>query len=93
MNDSAPPRPKLRWYQFSLRTLLVLVTLFAIPCSWIAVKLNNARRQQTAVTKLGHCAKNVKTKYGNVVDIRLNYNASNEDLVHLQLLFLPSADP
>lgn len=29
-----PPEHKLRWYQYSLGTLLVLVTLFAIACSW-----------------------------------------------------------
>jgi hypothetical protein len=33
------PRPTRRWLQFSLRALLVLVTLSAIPCSWLAVKL------------------------------------------------------
>jgi internalin A len=47
--QSAPARPKRRWYQYSLRTLLIFVTLFAIACSWFAVKLNQARRQREAV--------------------------------------------
>ncbi|MGA2031281.1 MAG: hypothetical protein ABSG68_03405 [Thermoguttaceae bacterium] len=50
------PRPKLRWFQFSLRTLLVFVTLCAFACSWLAVKLQQAKRQReaaAAVEKLG----------------------------------------
>ncbi len=30
MNDSRPAKPERRWYQFSLRTLLVLVTMFSL---------------------------------------------------------------
>ena len=49
--------PKLRWYQYSLRTLLVFVTLLCtVACSWIGVKLRQAERQRTvveAITKLG----------------------------------------
>ena len=30
MNDSRPPKPKHRWYQFNLRTLLVLVTVVCV---------------------------------------------------------------
>ena len=36
---SKPEPTKLRWFQFSLRTLLLFVTLCAIPCSWIAVRM------------------------------------------------------
>jgi hypothetical protein len=39
---------KLRWYQYSLRSLLILVTLCALPCSWLAVKMQQAKRQQEA---------------------------------------------
>ena len=46
MNDS---KPKRRWYQFSLRTLLVFVLLCSIFCSWFAVKMNRARKQKEAV--------------------------------------------
>jgi hypothetical protein len=35
-----------RWYQFSLRTLFVLVTLCAIACSWLGVRLKQARRER-----------------------------------------------
>jgi uncharacterized protein YjbI with pentapeptide repeats len=45
-------RPKRRWYQFSLRTLLLLVVLVAIGLSFFASWLQEARRQQMAVEKL-----------------------------------------
>ena len=45
----AKVKSKLRWYQYSLRTLLIFITLFAFACSWFAVKLKQARRQREAV--------------------------------------------
>ncbi|MGA2063212.1 MAG: hypothetical protein ABSG67_22300 [Thermoguttaceae bacterium] len=42
-------KPFRRWFQYSLRTLMILVTLFALACSWFAVKLGQARRQREAV--------------------------------------------
>ena len=50
------PKPKRRWFQYSLRTLLVVVTLCAIFCSWLAVKLQQAKREReaaAAITELG----------------------------------------
>jgi hypothetical protein len=58
-DQPVPPKRKLRWYQFGLRTLLIVVTLFAIPCSWLAVKKNQAKRTRDAVEiikKLGGSA-------------------------------------
>jgi hypothetical protein len=40
---------ELRWYQYSLRSLLVLVTLCALPCSWLGIKVQQAKRQHGAV--------------------------------------------
>ena len=36
--------PKYRWLQFSLRMLLIVVTLCAIPCSWLGWKIREADR-------------------------------------------------
>ena len=42
MSAAEPPVPvpksKLRWFQYSLRSLVVFITLCAILCSWLAVK-------------------------------------------------------
>lgn len=51
-SQPAMPKPKLQWFQFSLRTLIVFVTLCAIPCSWIAVKMKAARRQREMVAAI-----------------------------------------
>jgi hypothetical protein len=45
-------KPTRRWFQYSLRTLLVFVTLCAFACSWLAVKLKQARRQREATVAL-----------------------------------------
>ena len=46
------PKPKLRWFQYSLRTLLVVMTLSAIACSWYAAKKQSEERQQEAVATI-----------------------------------------
>lgn len=52
MDDSpqkaAPPRraARFRWLRFSLRTMFILVTIFA---AWLGLKVHQARRQQAAV--------------------------------------------
>jgi hypothetical protein len=32
-----PPKRKGRWFQFSLRSLMIVVTLLALPCSYAAI--------------------------------------------------------
>ena len=46
------PKPRLRWFQFSLRSLLVFVTLCALPCSWLAMKKYQVDRQREAMTAI-----------------------------------------
>jgi len=41
-----PSKPRRRWFQYSLRTLFVLVTVL---CVWLAVTANRARKQRAAV--------------------------------------------
>ena len=41
--------PKRRWFQFRLRTLLVVILVLSLPLSWFAVRMERARRQREAV--------------------------------------------
>lgn len=47
--DHEPARRPRRWFQYSLRTLFILVLLASLPMSWLAVRLDRARRQRAAV--------------------------------------------
>jgi Leucine-rich repeat (LRR) protein len=40
---------KLRWYQFRLRSLFVVMTMACIGMSWVGLKMQQARRQKEAV--------------------------------------------
>ena len=42
-------KPRRRWYQFSLRTLLIAVTLAGCGFAWVGVKIREARQQQAVV--------------------------------------------
>jgi len=50
--DPAPPKPKLRWYQFSLRRLLVCGAILGIGVGWLAVKLRQAEKRRQAVAAI-----------------------------------------
>ena len=38
-----------RRFQFSIRSLLILVIVVAVPCSWLAVEMKKARKQHESV--------------------------------------------
>lgn len=48
----SPVCPRLRWYQFSLLSLVVVATICSILCSWFAARLAAARRQRAAMVAL-----------------------------------------
>jgi hypothetical protein len=54
MTTNAPPNPttRRRWLQFSLRTLMVLVLLASVAMSWLAVKMQRAKRQREAANRI-----------------------------------------
>jgi hypothetical protein len=43
------PTSRRRWYQFRLSTLLIVVTLLALPCGYFATKVEQARRQRVGI--------------------------------------------
>src|SRR4029077_10177857 len=45
---SEPIKRKRRWYQFSLRTLLIVVVIVAIPCAWLGRKIEQKRPERNA---------------------------------------------
>ena len=47
------PKPKRRWYQFSLRTLLVAVLALSLPLGWVSWELEKTRREQAAIAEYG----------------------------------------
>jgi hypothetical protein len=49
---TAEKQPKLRWYQFRLRSLFILTILVALASSWFAVEVRRASRQKELVADL-----------------------------------------
>jgi hypothetical protein len=43
------PKPKRRWFRYSLRTLLLLVTVISVGFGWLGIKVRQAQRQKEAV--------------------------------------------
>lgn len=43
------PKPKRRWFRFSLKTLMLVVVLLSLPLGWFAMKMVRAERQRQAV--------------------------------------------
>ena len=50
MNEN--PKPRLRWFQFTLRSLFLVTFLACIGMSWIGVKIQKARRQKETVEEI-----------------------------------------
>ncbi len=61
--NAAQPSSRRRWYQFSLRTLLLVVTLAGCGFGWFGAKLRRARLQHLAVERLQSCGATVIYDY------------------------------
>jgi len=44
--------PRRRWFQFSLKWLFVLVAIAAVPCIWLASKMERKRQERAAVAEI-----------------------------------------
>jgi hypothetical protein len=55
-----------RRFQYGLRTLLIVVTLFAVACSWFAVKLQQAKTQREAVEAILKWNTNTAMSFGKL---------------------------
>ena len=61
--NTAQPKPRRRWYQFRLRTLLVVVTLAGCGLGWLGIKVLEARQQQAAVAAIENLGGHVRYDY------------------------------
>ena len=43
------PKPRRRWLQFSLRTMLILMLVISVPLGWFTYRLNQARKQRAVI--------------------------------------------
>jgi hypothetical protein len=91
--------PKLRWYQYRLRSLLLFMLLLAICMSWIAVIMQDFRKQKVAAaaiekaggsvhfkpTWLGKLLRDDSLERANGVEL-YGTSVSDANLVHLQSL-------
>src|SRR4051794_14492552 len=57
--------PRRRWLQFSLRTLLIVISLFA---GWLAVQVNRAHRSQAAIAAIRQFGGQVQYDYETGAD-------------------------
>src|SRR5437762_7027635 len=46
---TATPKPRRPWFQFGLRTLLLMVTIASAGFGWLGVKVRQVHRQRAAV--------------------------------------------
>jgi hypothetical protein len=51
-SKAEPPKRRRRWFQFSLRTLMIVVTLLAVPCAYVGWHAKIIHRRQAMLNKL-----------------------------------------
>ena len=44
-----PPKRKRRWFQFSLRTLMIFTLICAVGCAWVVRRMERKRKEREAV--------------------------------------------
>ena len=57
--DTDNSTPGRLWYQFRLRTLLIVMTLFVIPFSWIGSGMAQRRREKAVIALVDKMGGNV----------------------------------
>jgi hypothetical protein len=59
-----PPKRKRRWYQFNLRSLMIVVTLIcAVASAWLGIKIDQKRKEREAVEAIVNLGGTVEYDY------------------------------
>jgi hypothetical protein len=45
-------KPKHRWYQFSLKAMLLLLTLTSVALGWLTYERNEVQKRETAIARI-----------------------------------------
>jgi hypothetical protein len=64
-SQPATPRPKRRWFQFSLRSLMLFVLCCAIACSWYTTRAVKQREAARAISAINGCAVGYDCDFGD----------------------------
>src|SRR4051812_10164471 len=54
------PRPRRRWFSYSLRTAFACMTLLAVASAWVAYERRESQRQLQAIANLGDAVTKVE---------------------------------
>jgi hypothetical protein len=69
--STQPPKPNRRWCQFSLLTLLVVMTLFTVTVGWVGSKMLQARQNRERVEAVTAAVVAIE-KLGGIVSSEYN---------------------
>jgi hypothetical protein len=64
--EAEPPKRKRRWYQFSLRTLLIFTLICAVSSAWVASTIERKRREWEAAKAIAKAGGEVYWDYQRV---------------------------
>jgi hypothetical protein len=84
---TSTPKPR-RWFQFRLRTLLVLMLVACIGMGWLGVKMQQARKQRAAIKAIVNGGGRV-TNWGNFTPTFEGWQGSSR---RPMALYLPSPE-
>ena len=59
-------KPRRRWLQFRLKTLLLVTAVLCVPLAWVGVRMNDKRKERAVIAELERLGGIVEYDYGGV---------------------------